>query len=519
MHSTRRSLIQGVGAAIAAASARTASAADMTIQSGPFSPDGTSLEQYRCPDWFRDAKFGIWAHWGPQSVPGVGDWYARNMYIEGHKQYQYHVKTYGHPSKFGFKDVIPLWKAERFDPKALMKLYREAGAKYFVTMGVHCDNFDLWNSRHHRWNAVKMGPRKDIVGLFRDAARAEGLRFGVTEHVWGSYNWFATNKGSDKQGPYAGVPYDGSDPANYDLYHPPHPIAPKAWAEQGNESDAWKQEWFLRVRDLIDNYQPDLMYTDGAIAFGRWGRSLVAHLYNQSLRRHGGKVDVVYTSKKRADCASGTCVLDIERGLVDDIWPQPWQTDTCIGSWHYNREVRYKTPKTVIDLLVDIVSRNGNLLLNFPLPGSGALDDEELRILAAITAWMRVNAEGIHGTRPWKIAGEGPGIRKTATGEAMIGTPEHFNERGRVDLTAADFRFTTKGENTLYAFSMGWNPKETVIGALSSARGLLTREIARVDLLGTPVPLKWRLAEDGLHIESPAARPSDYAVAFKVVCA
>src|ERR1022692_2432416 len=187
-------------------------------QPGPFQAEDHSLDKYSCPEWFRDAKFGLWAHWGPTSAIGVGDWYARNMYMQGSHQYEYHLKTYGHPSRFGYKDTIPLWKAERFDPKALARLYREAGAKYFVSMGVHCDNFDLWNSRNRRWNSVKMGPKRDIVGEWREAVRAEGLRFGVSEHVWGSYNWWETNKGADKQGPYAGVPYDGNDPANRDLY-------------------------------------------------------------------------------------------------------------------------------------------------------------------------------------------------------------------------------------------------------------------------------------------------------------
>jgi alpha-L-fucosidase len=357
------------------------------------------------------------------------------MYMEGSRQYQYHLKTYGHPSRFGYKDTVPLWKAERFEPKSLARLYRQAGAKYFVSMGVHCDNFDLWNSGR-RWNSVNMGPKRDIVGEWREAARAEGLRFGVSEHVWGSYNWWQTNKGADKQGPYAGVPYDGNDPANRDLYFPPHAPAREAWAEQGNEPEEWKREWFLRARDLIDQHQPDLYYEDGAIPFGRWGRSLVAHYYNQSLRWHAGQVDAVYTGKRRSECATGACVLDVERGVVDDIEPRPFQTDTCIGDWHYNRDAVYKRPKTVIDLLVDIVSRNGNLLLNIPLPASGMPDDAELKILASITSWMKVNSEAIHATRPWKIFGEGPGIRKTKPGGGFAGTAEHFNENQRVDLRA-----------------------------------------------------------------------------------
>jgi len=518
MRISRRAALGVLGAAgMASRRSEAQPLADIEIAKGPFQAAGDSLNAYRCPQWFRDAKFGIWAHWGPTSAIGTGDWYARNMYMEGSRQYQYHLKTYGHPSKFGYKDTIPLWKAELFDPKALVRLYRQAGAKYFVSMGVHCDNFDLWNSRR-RWNSVKMGPKRDIVGEWRDAARAEGLRFGVSEHVWGSYNWWETNKGADKQGPYAGVPYDGNDPANRDLYFPPHAPAHDAWAEQGNEPEEWKREWFLRAQDLIDQHQPDLYYEDGAIPFGRWGRSLVAHYYNQSLRWHGGHVDVVYTGKSRSECAAGTCVLDVERGVADDIEPQPFQTDTCIGGWHYNRDAAYKRPKTVIDLLVDIVSRNGSLLLNIPLPASGMLDDAELKILASITAWMKVNSEAIYATRPWKIFGDGPGIRKTAPGSGFVGTEEHFNESKRVDLTGEDIRFTTKGD-TLYAFAMGWNPRETQIKALALSRGLEHRQIARVELLGSPAPLEWKLADDGLHIQSPPQWPSEHAIVFRILFA
>ena len=209
-------------------------------------------------------------------------------------------------------------------------------------------------------------------------------------------------------------------------------------------------------------------------------------------------------------------VVRHQRGVVDEIEARPFQTDTCIGDWHYNREAVYKRPKTVIDLLVDIVSRNGNLLLNIPLPASGMPDDRELKILAAITAWMKVNSEAIYTTRPWKIFGEGPGIRKSAPGEGFNGTPEHFNESKRVDLTGEDIRFTTKG-STLYAFAMGWNRGETRIAALAPARGLERRQIARVELLGSQEPVRWKLASDGLHIESPGSWPSEHAVAFRIL--
>jgi len=363
-----------------------------------------------------------------------------------------------------------------------------------------------------------MGPKRDIVGEWSQAARAAGLRFGVSEHVWASYNWWCTNKGADKQGQYAGVQYDGNDPSNYDLYFPPHTPGPEAWAEQGNESEAWKREWFMRAQDLIDQHQPDLYYEDGPVPFGRWGRSLVAHYYNQSLRWHKGQLDVVYTAKRRSECVAGVCTLDLERGVADDIEPHPFQTDTCLGDWHYKRGITYKRPKTVIDMLVDVVSRNGNLLLNVPLPASGVPDDEELKIVDAITAWMKINSEAIYATRPWKVFGEGPGITKTAPGGGFDATPEHFNEKQRHDLTGADIRFTTKN-GVLYAFAMGLNPRETRIGSLARARGLETRKIARVDLLGSAEPLKWMQTADGLTIASPQRWTSEHAVVFKILFA
>ncbi len=315
--------------------------AALAIEKGPFEATRESLASYRVPEWYRDAKFGIWAHWGPQSAAEYGDWYARNMYIQDSKQYNYHVKKYGHPSKFGFKDIVPTWKAARWDPAHLMQLYKQAGAKYFCSMGVHHDNFDLWNSKYQpRWNAVASGPKKDVVGLFRKAALEEGLKFAISEHLSNSYNWFSTSHGSDKTGPLAGVPYDGTDPKFADLYHelPKDFDIAKATAMSRNAPDWWKLQWFHRIKDLVDNYQPDLLYTDGAIPFEEYGLSIVAHLYNSNAKRHGGHVEAVYTSKGRQECNEGTCVLDLERGVAGGIPANPWQTDTCIGHWHYDVE-------------------------------------------------------------------------------------------------------------------------------------------------------------------------------------
>jgi alpha-L-fucosidase len=430
------------------------------------------------------------------------------MYMQGGQQYNYHCETYGHPSKFGFKDTIPRWKAERFEPADLMRLYKKAGAKYFMSMGVHHDNFDLWNSKHQHWNAVEMGPKKDIVGMWRKAASDEGLKFGVSEHLWITYKWFSTSHGHDVTGLQAGVPYDGVDAKNFDLYVDSDEVHTKLdWNESGIP-DWWKRHWYLRIKDLVDKYQPDLLYTDGALPFEEYGLSLVAHHYNSSAKRHGGKVEAVYTSKRQEDTEKGIAVLDVERGLVDQIWPRPWQTDTCIGNWHYKRGVQYKSPKTVIDLLVDIVSRNGNLMLNFPLPASGELDLEERNVLAGVTQWMSVCSEAIHASRPWKIFGVGPGTQKSAQDAA-------FNESNRKDLTAEDVRFTTKG-GALYAFVMGWPDYQAVIRPLALGTGLRVGKIQNVELLGFDGKLQWSQDESALKILTPPQKPSDYAVVFKV---
>jgi alpha-L-fucosidase len=478
--------------------------------------------EYQIPDWYRDAKFGIWAHWGPQSAPEMGDWYARQMYIQGHRQYNYHVKTYGHPSKVGYKDVIPTWKAENFDPNYLLGLYKKAGAKFFVSMGVHHDNFDLWNSKHQpRWNAVATGPKKNIAQMFKDAALKQGLRFGVSQHLHASYEWMATCFGSDKTGPLAGVPYDGNDPQYADLYHEKHQPA----AQPGDVSqvpESWKRQYLLRLQDLVDQLQPDLMYHDGVIRFERYGLSLVAHLYNQSARWHGGKVEAVYNSKGMEDCQVGTCVLDFERGIAQGIWPNAFQTDTCIGGWHYDRDVTYKTPKQCIDMLVNVVSRNGTLLLNFPLKSDGTLDPKEMSILSEITAWMAVNSEGIYGTRAWKVCGEGPSVEGTVRDTSVYkplpaipdSSPGATRSAGGRDsgkpFTAQDVRFTAKG-GTVYAFVMGWPEREVVIKSLAPAG-----KVANVELLGFKGKLQWSQDEAGLKVAMPAEKPCEHAIVLKI---
>jgi alpha-L-fucosidase len=508
---TRRQALVAMAAPAILTRAR-AAAVELEITAGPYNGTRESLREWQVPEWYRDAKFGIWAHWGPQSAPEYGDWYARNMYIQGHKQYEYHLKTYGHPSKFGFKDVIPTWKADRFDPDHLMGLYKKAGAKYFCSMAVHHDGFDLWKSAHQpRWNAVAAGPRKDIVGLWKKAALKQRLKFAVSEHLAPSYHWFSTSHTSDKTGPLAGVPYDGADPAYADLYHELPKDYPYGQPINDHRApDPWKLHYFKRIKDLVDNYQPDLLYTDGDIFFEEYGLALVANLYNTSAKLHGGRVEAVYTSKLASDCETGTCVLDWERGVAAGIPANPWQTDTCIGDWHYNREAKYKSPKRVIDILVDIVSRNGNLMLNFPLPNSGMLDGEELKILDEIAKWMAVNSEGIYATRPWKIFGDGP----VADSPPSARGPR-FNEAGRRDLTAEEVRFSSRG-STLYAFVMGWPEKQAVIKPLATTSGVAQMKVRNVTMLGFKGKLKWNQDEKGLTVQLPDQKPCDHAIALRI---
>ncbi len=490
--------------------------ANLPVTPGPFKGTRGSLDAYQVPEWFRDAKFGIWSHWGPQSGVEDGDWYARNMYIQGSEQYEYHVKTYGHPSKVGFKDLIPLFKGDKWDPEHLMDLYAKAGAKYFVSMGVHHDNFDMWASKYQpRWNSTAIGPKRDIVGLYKQAARKRGLRFGVSEHLSNSFDWFAPAHTSDTTGPLAGVPYDGVDPAFADLYHNyagmPLDFAKTAKAMGRVAPDIWKQQYFNRIKDLIDQHHPDLLYTDGGIPFGEYGLATVAEVYNVSAGLHQGKVDAVYCSKDATDCQVGTCIVDHERGISDAISNIPWQTDTCIGDWHYKKGQVYKTPKKVIDLLVDIVSKNGNLLLNFPLPNSGELDAEEMKVLEGITAWMAVNSEGIYGSRPWNIYGTGPST-------AVVLSQTGFNETKQPGLTAEDVRFTTKGK-FLYAYVMGIPAGEFVIQLLGSKSTQQPGKILDVQLLGYHDKLHWKQESQGLKIRMPLAKLSEIGIALKVTLA
>ncbi|MDZ7374585.1 MAG: alpha-L-fucosidase [candidate division KSB1 bacterium] len=506
---------------------------------GPFEPRWESLAQYDCPEWFRDAKFGIWAHWGPQCEPEQGDWYARNMYIQGHPMYLFHLSHYGHPSQFGFKDVIRGWKAEHFDPEPLLRFYKENGARYFMALANHHDNFDLWDSRYQPWNSVAVGPRRDIIGEWAAAARKVGLRFAVSVHASHAWSWYEPAQGADKEGPYAGVPYDGKltradgrgqwweglDPQ--DLYAQDHePGQRLVWnwnAAEGSsvpdESYMWK--FYVRVRQLWDDYRPDMIYFDDTVLpfypiNEELGLHLLAHFYNTSTAWHG-RNEAVVTGKHLQGIQRKAMIYDIERGRTSEILPDPWQTDTCIGHWHYNRALyeqdRYTPAEKIIPMLVDIVSKNGNLMLSVPLRRDGTPDEKEVAIVEKLGQWLRVNGEAIYETRPWLVYGEGP----STAGE----------EKGQFDgvrdvptraFTAEDIRFTrSKDGKTLYAIVLAWPSDGVVrIRSLGTSSTYWPRPVQRVTLLGSQKSLRFERHPEALVVFLPKERPCEVAFALRI---
>lgn len=496
---------------------------------GAVAPSWESLAgAYRVPDWFRDAKFGIWAHWGPQCVPEAGDWYGRLMYVQGHPAYDHHLRHFGHPSRTGFIDIIGRWKAEAWQPERLIDLYRKAGARYFVSMANHHDNFDNFDSAHHGWNSLRVGPKRDIVGTWAKAARRAGLRFGVSNHSSHAWHWWQTAYGYDSEGPMRGARYDafrlrrgdgrgrywaGLDPQ--DLYTGPAFVPPpgidtitamNAWHDPRDgqwheelpaQNPAFARNWLLRQKDLVEKYRPDLVYFDDtSLPFGALGLEAAAHFYSQSIARHG-RVEGVLTAKKLSPLERSGIVEDVERGFVEEIRPEPWQTDTCIGNWHYDRGLYerhgYKSAKQVVQRLCDVVSKNGNLLLSIPVRGSGAIDEDEEAIVAALALWFAVNGDAIYGTRPWRIFGEGPTRPKAG----------FMNEGSQAPFTSADIRFTAKA-GVLNAALLDWPEGKARIAALST-NALPDARVERVELLGHG-PVAW--LRDGETMEVALPRPA-----------
>lgn len=505
------------------------SEAQEPMEKGKFSPDWESLRNYQVPDWFRDAKFGIWAHWGPQCVEGSGDWMARSMYIEGSDAYKHHIENYGHPSEFGFKDILPLFKAEKWDPDKLVELYKKIGAQYFFVLGNHHDNFDLWDSKYQPWNSKNIGPKRDILAEWEKASRKHGLPFGISLHADHAWTWYEPSQRYDRTGNKAGVSYDGTmtkedgkgkwweglDPQQ--LYVQNHPMSKASWFDGMIHNQwAWKggaalpskefcTNFYNRTLDVINRYNPDLLYFDvTGVPFDSIsdaGLKIAAHFYNHNMATHDGKLEAVMFGKILTDEQKEALVWDVERGAPNEIIPKPWQSCSCIGGWHYTTAIYennwYKSAPTVIRLLADIVSKNGNMLLSIPLRADGTFDEKEEVVINGIGDWMNVNKEAIYSTRPWKIFGEGP----VAESDIALNA-QGFNEGSYEKMSSEEIRFT-QTPKSLYALVLDWpEDNRVVIKSLSEGNELYPDKIKNVILLGYgKVP--FRRTSAGLEVSLP----------------
>ena len=495
---TRRTFLKATGVATAALAAGRA----LPAQSA-FAPTWDSLTKHSAPGWFEDAKFGIYFHWGPYSVPAFdNEWYSRNLYIEGQVANQYHKLVYGPPSKFGYKDFIPLFRAEKFNPDEWADLFRKTGAKFAGPVTEHADGFSMWDSQVNQWNAARMGPSRDVVGEMSRALRNQGMRFISTFHHQWLWGWYPT---VDKS-------VDASDPKYAGLYGPPAPGSPfdfaKPWSTLAPPTPEFQATWAAKVKEVVDKYHPSLIYFDSRLNIIDESRltELFAYYYNQA-ERWGEEVTVTYKEK---DLPPGVGLLDIERGRLSETPSFKWLTDDAIdwNSWCHVQNPHYKSADRIVDELVDIVSKNGNLLLDITPTAEGVIPAAVVERLLAIGHWLDVNGEAIYGTRPWKVFGEGPTQVKAGM----------FGEEKIPDFVAQDIRFTTRWK-TLYAIALGWpGTPDLLINSLNTKKQLLAKgEIAHISLLGSDAKLTWQHGEDGLRIGLPPEKPGAFAYAFKIL--
>lgn len=509
---------------------------DVAVENGIYEADWDNLSAWECPDWFRDAKFGIWAHWDPQCEAEDGDWYARSMYGTGGQRTTYY-NYFGHypDHDWGYKEFCRYWKAEAWDPAALIKLYYEAGARYFMTMGQHHDNYDCWDSPYQEWNCMNMGPGKDIIGGWMEACRQyPDLRVGVSMHGAHAWTFFEVGRNADtgvtkEEG--AGKWWEGYDPQ--ELYAQNHPHSSN-WSDWGSIHSQWHwgngvcqptveymQKFQNRVLQFINDYNPDMIYFDDTVLpfYGattntndQFSLNILKHFYNHSAAQHGGKQDVVVTGKILKDQHKRAMMWDVERGIPDQCQEEPWQTCTCIGGWHYSKSDgdrnNYKQADQVIRMLVDVVSKNGNLLLSIPVRGNGTIDNNEKRIVADITAWMKINSSSIYATRPWKTCGEGP----------LIESSNPLNDQGfneGISYSDQDVRYVTK-DGKVFATIMRWpSAGDFTFQSFSIASPYYSGKVTGVKLLGYG-DVAFENADEGLTVTVPSTHPNEIAPVFEI---
>ena len=462
------------------------------VAAGPFDRNWTSLKGYNTPSWYENAKFGIFIHWGVYSVPAFhNEWYPRNMYIQDSPDFKHHVETYGPQAKFGYKDFIPLFTAERFDPQHWAGLFKRAGAQFVMPVAEHHDGFAMYDCSFSDWKATKMGPKRDIIAELAAAVREQFMIFGLSSHR--AEHWWFFNGGMAFDSDVQDARYAG-------LYAPAQP-------ETLPPNEEFLDDWLARTCELVDKYQPQIVWFDWWIEqpiFEPYRQLFAAYYYNRGAQWDRG----VAVNYKHDAFPQGSAVFDIERGQAANILPYFWQTDTSVAktSWGYVQDQDYKTVGDLIGDLVDIVSKNGALLLNIGPRPDGTIPQPEEELLLGIGRWLNINGEAIYGTRPWKVFGEGPT-------QVVEGS---FNDTKRQSFTSQDLRFTTRGD-TLYAIALAWPQDGRVtIKSLASDNALFSPAVAKVELLGVGEPLQWSRDADGLTITLPSHKPGEHAFAFRI---
>lgn len=464
---------------------------NQVVASGPFQAAWESLAQYTIPAWYQDGKFGIFIHWGVYSVPAFGnEWYPRNMYVQGSDELKHHVEAYGPQSRFGYKDFIPQLNGKKFNADEWAEVFEKSGARYVVPVAEHHDGFAMYDCAFSAWSAVNMGPRRDIIGELAAATRRQGLVFGLSSHR--AEHWWFFNGGTTFDS-------DVQDPRYASFYGPAQP-------KEMQPDQTFLDDWLMRTCELVDKYQPQLVWFDWWIeepAFKPYLQKFAAYYYNRGAQWSRGAA----INYKNQAFPEGVAVFDVERGQLAGIRPIFWQTDTSISknSWGYVQNQDYKTAGDLVGDLVDIVSKNGALLLNVGPRPDGTLPEPEQRILLEIGQWLAVNGEAIYGTRPWKVFGEGP----TTVIEGS------FSDAKRTAFTGQDIRFTTKGD-TLYAIALAWPGERLVIKSLGKSMSLWDREISNICLLGHEGQLEWSRDGSGLTVKLPDRKPCDHAFALKI---